>query len=235
MVNRISSYYSERVKSSAPQDYLSQVGHTLGGKSIGDDQFQDLCAQIKSSLELTETDSLLDLCCGNGFLTRQLVQHVKSAVAIDLSESLLAVARSDQNSERIEYCQGNALHLEQLPCVAGKTFDKVLCYAALQHFNQQDLADILRQLTLLTHTGSRILIGFVPDIDRRWEFYNTPERKVRYLLRKLTGKEALATWWSKEEIRTTCKERGFTCSFQELPNSSHASIYRFNVTIDRVS
>ena len=46
-------------------DLLYQVGLTVGGKPISEQQFQELIESVVVNLELRKGDCLVDLCCGN--------------------------------------------------------------------------------------------------------------------------------------------------------------------------
>ena len=71
--------------------------------------------------------SILDLCCGTGLLTRELLKRGYQAVGLDISEDMLSFAR--QNAPGARFFQGDACNFE-----AGKSFDAVICMSdSLNH------------------------------------------------------------------------------------------------------
>ena len=66
------SFYKEHPKTCEPDDFWGQVMRTVNGKPVGEEQIQMIIDSVISTLEITESDVLLDLCCGNGALTDRL-------------------------------------------------------------------------------------------------------------------------------------------------------------------
>ena len=65
-------FYKEYPKLCAPDDYWGQVKRTINGVPVGQDQIDLILRAIVDGLDLQASDSLLDLCCGNGALSRLL-------------------------------------------------------------------------------------------------------------------------------------------------------------------
>ena len=82
-----------------------------------------------------ERDRALDFGCGVGRLTAPLAQHFGEVVGLDVSESMVAQARSlhDVANCHFEVHRGNDLHL-----YPDASFDLVLCVLVLQHLASQD-------------------------------------------------------------------------------------------------
>ena len=127
----------------------------------------------------------------------------------------------------------NILELDKMPPSVSSPFNKVLMYEALQHFRKQDLITILRNTLQLSLKICIMLFGSVPDLARKWAFYNTPRRRLMYLIGQLFGREAIGTWWGKEFIRGVCKQLDLLCEFKEQRKELHTSHYRFDVLISR--
>ncbi|MBL27873.1 MAG: hypothetical protein CMM50_10045 [Rhodospirillaceae bacterium] len=235
MTRYCEQYYSERPRAVGGTSYLAQVGHTVLGKPIDDGQRDSLVDQIRDLLDLDPNDHLLDLCCGNGLFTCRLGLTCEDVVGIDVSSSLLEIARAAHSRENISYYKGDILDLDlaSLGVKSAGGFNKILMYAALQHFNLDRFEDILRFMTGVAAPGFVILIGFVPDRDKKWRFYNSPRRKIAHVLRALSGHELFGTWWRKEYIQGICGRLDLECSFHELPEGLHASTYRFHIRITR--
>lgn len=215
----------------AETDFLRQVGKTVRGQPISDQQFQLIGSDVCHHLDLKRTDVVLDLCCGNGLITKQISNKCKEVVGIDFYKPLLEVAIRHHRPENVSYRHMSVLDLSKMPMTPPGPFNKVLMYEALQHFKKGDLIRILRNVLWLAGAGCVILIGSIPDARRKWNFYNTPWRRFNYLLHKIIGGHVLGTWWDQDFIRATCKRLNLQCEFLEQSKELHTSHYRFDVRI----
>jgi SAM-dependent methyltransferase len=84
-------------------------------------------------------DSVLDIACGTGAVTRLAAERVATGrvVGLDLNAGMLAVARSvpKTGAASIEWLEGSALSLP----FANNSFDLVLCQLGLQSFPDRPL------------------------------------------------------------------------------------------------
>ena len=64
-------------------DLLYQVGKTVAGDPISREQFEAPLQDCRRALDIRKSDTLLDLCAGNGLITFELAGDVASAVGID--------------------------------------------------------------------------------------------------------------------------------------------------------
>ena len=70
---------------------------------------------ITKGLQLTNKDRLLELCCGNGLMTKHLAPLVDQVYAVDFVERLIEHARKFRSAPNIQYVCADALgYLEQL-------------------------------------------------------------------------------------------------------------------------
>jgi cyclopropane fatty-acyl-phospholipid synthase-like methyltransferase len=212
-------------------DYLTQVGHTESGRPIDAEQFSWIVSRIRELLDLGPSDILLDLCCGNGLITKELASTAREVVGVDFSKPLLEIANQDHRSGNVSYHHLNVLELQGLSSRDSRKFNKIVMYAALQHFRKKDLSSILKNILRLSTSERVILLGFVPDLKRKWSLYDSPKRKLAHIVRWVSRKERMGTWWDQEYISTVCEELGLRCGFHELDPKLHASRYRFDVRI----
>jgi ubiquinone/menaquinone biosynthesis C-methylase UbiE len=108
-------------------------------------------------------DSVLDVACGTGAVTRLAAKQVLSGrvVGLDLNGGMLAVARSVPNAgASIEWLEGSAL---RLPFDDG-SFDLVLCQLGLQFFPDRPLA--LREMKRVLVPSGRVAVSVYSAIDR---------------------------------------------------------------------
>src|SRR5262249_42651214 len=107
----------------------------------------------------------------------------------------------------------------------------ICIYEALQYFRAEDLELILRLARkVLSHDGL-VLLGSIPDAEKLWSFYNTPERKAEYLRRIAEGTEGIGTWWNKQQLREIVEKEGFSVEILAQKRTLHTAHYRFDVRI----
>ena len=212
--------------------FLKQVGMTVGGKPISQKQLRQIIADIIQNLEVHQDDRVLDLCCGNGLITRAIAEYCAGIVGVDFSEPLLSAAREHHCAANVEYVHSSVFELDAAQISNEAAFTKVYMYAALQYFKPEEFSKILRLVLELSVNDVRILFGGVPDRRRKWQFYNTPRRKLEYAKRVVLGQENLGTWWGKEVISRACKQLGLACEFLPQHPTLHTAHYRFDVLID---
>jgi cyclopropane fatty-acyl-phospholipid synthase-like methyltransferase len=211
--------------------FLEQVGKTVNGLPISDEEFETIVHNIIATLDLDANDSVLDLCCGNGLITRVLSEHCKAISGVDFSQRLIEVARKYNAAANISYHCGSILDPDVLPSLA--SFNKAYMYEALQHFRRKDLPEILSKIFSPDSSIELLMLGSVPELALRWRFYNTFTRKLNWLTRTLHGREAIGTWWSRRNILEACTWAGVRAEFMDQPHGLYTAHYRMNVLIKR--
>ncbi len=217
-------------------DLLYQVGKSVGGKPITNDQFFAITNTIIHELQLSENDTLLDLCCGNGLITFELSKKVKEVIAIDVSKAYIDTANKYKKNENIYYLNCDVRNYELIiNSVAGKKINKVLIYESLAYLTPLDLEMIMAYLDVLSAPGLRFMIGSILDKEKKINFFNTISRKLDYLFRyKLLGRDmGLGRWWTKKEIRNTAEKYGYACRIVDQNAILHTAHYRFDVVLTK--
>jgi len=109
-------------------------------------------------------DSVLDIACGTGAVTRLAAERVVTGrvVGLDLNAGMLAVARSvpKTGAASIEWLEGSALSLP----FANNSFDLVLCQLGLQFFPDRPLA--LREMKRVLVASGRVALSVYGAIER---------------------------------------------------------------------
>lgn len=125
----------------------------------------DACA----ALELKPTDSLLEVGCGSGTLSRRLFGCVAQYDGMDASaEALNLLKREDYH----EYGYWRRWILtparlgETLP-YADASFDKVLVGSVLQYLSREETEIALRELARVTKPGGLCFLQTNPDLRKR--------------------------------------------------------------------
>jgi 2-polyprenyl-3-methyl-5-hydroxy-6-metoxy-1,4-benzoquinol methylase len=116
-------------------------------------------------------DVVLDIGCGNGFLTRDIAEKARSVTGVDINKNNIELARKDFNRDNIKYICGDACRYD-----FGEKFDVVVLSNILEHLD--DRAVFLLKVRDL---APRLLIR-VPMINRDWLTYCKREMGVEYRL-----------------------------------------------------
>ena len=95
----------------------------------------DLANQAVKSLSIGGDESVLDIGCGDGQVTRQLSQVTSGRVlGIDSSESMIAIAKkNDKNPTNLNFQTDSALSV-----IKGESFDIATCFSVLHWIRETE-------------------------------------------------------------------------------------------------
>lgn len=124
---------------------------------------------VLRKLALTPSDTLFDVGCGPGKITRALAPKVKSIVAMDHPLTIDRL-RKERLPKNISLLAG------EFPDVKpARQFSKVMAYSVIHYLSSE--AEVIRfidEALSLLKPGGRMLIGDLPNIDRRERFHKSP-------------------------------------------------------------
>ena len=222
-------------------DLFIQVGKTIAKQPIPRDMFASMVERIVERLQLGNEDHLLDMCCGNGLITFELAQVAERVSAVDFADHLIKAANAFKVLPNIEYRVGDVtLPIADIVAHGGQVAggdmpNKYLMNDALAYFDPQALATILDNVCAAGDGGAlRFLLTGIPNRALKWNFYDTPERKLRHSELLRVGDETndgLGRWWEAAEIEAACAERYLQVEIQNQPVS--ISDYRMDALIWR--
>ncbi len=219
------------IENTTKQDFLYQVGKTINGNPINEEIFLLIRDSIISGLNLSRDDYLIDLCCGNGVLTKELAPYVNSVTAIDFSKMFIDIATEHNQHDNIVYINDDVRRFPKYVQPLGKT-TKILIYDALASFSKSDFNELIR---IIRHFSDHMFlyIGAVLNNSNKFKFYNTFSRKLFYFYNiKLIGFDnGIGRWWRKEEINMIFKYPNEKVLFLEQDQKIHTSHYRFDILI----
>jgi len=119
--------------------------------------FHQWPAKIISSAAIAESDDVLDVGCGTGVLTREIVGHAATTTGFDLSESMLGVAR--QVCPGATFKQGN---VTELP-FGDSSFDAVVSAFMLMFVPEPKQA--VAQMRRVLRIGGRVVASVWQGLD----------------------------------------------------------------------
>lgn len=223
------SHWHEFPASKPETAFFEQVGKTVNRKPISAELISVIVSSIRNKLLLESHDHVLDLCCGNGLLTKIVSNHCLSITGIDYSEVLINVANKYNRPENVAYVCGSVLNVRSL---IRDDVHKVYMYEALQHFTPDMLSQLLDELLLVVNNNPFIFfVGSVPDRSKLWKFYNTFSRKLDYFWGSFKKEEAIGTWWVKSSIASICRGKNLSVQFIDQNPMLHTAHYRFDMLI----
>jgi SAM-dependent methyltransferase len=205
------------------EDLFFEVGKTVNRQPISEAAFQLSVDLIVRGLELSGGDKLLELCCGNGLVTRKLAPLVGEVQAVDFTEHLIANARKFAPAKNVTFICADALaYLNDLVHSQAYIPSKVLLGDALCYFEPAELTALLQATIKLTHNHLIFMATGIPCEALKWNFYNTPERMKRYQenqLRAESTNEGIGRWWRKEELERITRELQLSLVITEQPHA----------------
>lgn len=163
--------------------------------------------------------SVLDLACGTGAVTRLLAARVGSGgrvVGLDINPGMLAVARAAASAPNVEWREGSALKMP-LP---DATFDAAICQQGLQFFPDRSAA--LSELRRVLKPGGRLALSCWRSVEHTPGFLALEQALAR---RIGSQKAALPPFQfgDAEAIRAVLRATGF----REIKVRAEAKMVRF--------
>ncbi len=187
--------------------------------------------RIVKTLHITTSDTVLDLCCGNGIITQQISKKANKIVGVDQSEVLINVALNKHNGHNVRYFVGNCL--EDTILFKSNKFDKIYLQFSFQYFTKINEGEkVIKQMLKLLNPNGKIFIGDIPNYEKKAIFYNTPIKKIRLLKDTVFNKNQMGKFWKVSEIDSICKKLGVKGSYIEQPKQLPYAHYRFDYLIE---
>jgi SAM-dependent methyltransferase len=221
-----------RAPSGEVDDALRQVGKTVLGVPVPEEQLAIIVAAITANLDLGPDDHVIDLGCGNGVLTERIARIVTSVEGVDVSSNLIEDAKAYRNPPNVRDRVADLAH-ESVPGPTGAATAKWYAYEVLQHLAVDEADRLLARVADAAPAPARVFFGSIPDRDRLEAFYDTPERMGRYRRMVAAGNEQIGTWWVPSEIASLARARGFTCRMLPQDPSLYTAHYRFDALLTR--
>lgn len=213
-----------------PDQLLKQVGKTVNGQEVSEEQVKLIIGAIKDNLKLTSSDAVIDLCCGNGVLTKKISTMVREVLGVDFSINLIQTARNSNRGNNINYVHANIQSLEK-SFFQGR--NKIYMYEGMQHLLPGDLEDLLGKLQSASGITT-IFLGGIPDREKLKVYYDTPEKFEYYLRCEKEGRPHMGYWWLKDEMTAIAADKGFLATHLSQAPSLYTSYYRFDCLLEKL-
>ena len=224
------SFYKEHPKTCDPHDFWGQVKRTVNGTPVSDDHIAMIVKAVSSGLDLWENDFLLDLCCGNGALSRLFFEKCRGGLGVDFSEKLIEIAKA--TFERLPdqvYLLDDVVehaHNETEP----ERYTKLLCYGSFAYLDAHRAEELLRLCFERYRNASVFYIGNLPDKDQMETFFT--DRTYTEGIEN-EADSAIGIWRTPDEFRALAEAAGWGISFRTMPKDFYAARYRYDVVLTR--
>lgn len=225
-------FYKEFPKSCAPDDFWTQVKRTVNGKPVGEDQIKMIVDAVTDGLRIAESDTLLDLCCGNGALSDRIFARCQGGLGVDFSEPLIAVAEKYFQSppQRRYRLQDVETFLQSTDDTA--RFTKTLCYGSFQYLPQQTAENFLDALCRRFPQVERIFIGNIPDKAKMNVFFDAKSGLYAPGIESDPG-SPIGIWRTEAEFTELAAKHGWNASLRHMPEEYYGAPYRYDAVLTR--
>jgi ubiquinone/menaquinone biosynthesis C-methylase UbiE len=110
----------------------------LVGTSGNDYHQQVIAPALKRLLEIVPSGKVLDVCCGQGVMSRYLRALAYDVTGMDAAPDLISAARQretelEKGQKKITYLLGDARELRHNPQLPAAGFDAAICVLAIQN------------------------------------------------------------------------------------------------------
>lgn len=221
------SFWNQQARSVHPSE---QVGRIVRGKPTGPEINHRIAEHIIKLLQLENHHSLLDLCCGNGDLSRLLAEHSQSVVGIDFSAEQIARAlKQTTRHPNLEFAVGDAqsLHIQQ-------SFDRINLYFSFQYFTDTNAAkQVLNGIYQRLKPGGLALLGDIPHAGKERHYYGSWHGLMKARTRTLLGINPMGRFWHPKTLCTLARQMGFTAQAYPEPEHLPYAHYRFDLLLSR--
>src|SRR5690349_3670847 len=140
------AYY--RARAQEYDESVNQTGRFASNAPLDPQVSADWQAIISAIHALPPADSVLELACGTGIWTRELLHIAKHITALDGAPEMLDVNRANVNDDRVTYQQADLFHWQP-----DAQYDLVMFGFFLSHVPPERLDAFLDAVTAAVRPG----------------------------------------------------------------------------------
>ena len=129
---------------------------------------------IFKKLILKETDSVLDIGCGSGEISFQILKKVNSVTLCDHHKTIKRIQKIF-GIDTFNYVPNNFLKAK----FSNQKFDKILAYSVIQCLSsEEELFKFIDKMLNLLNSSGRAMIGDIPNINKLNRFLSSTRGKI---------------------------------------------------------
>ncbi|MEM1404159.1 MAG: methyltransferase domain-containing protein [Pseudomonadota bacterium] len=222
-----SDFWRDQGRKSRGETAQQRVLRTTNRTTVSEDVWLRTVEHVCEQMDLSAGDRVLDVCAGNGLFSAEFADRGAEVLAVDVSQDLLDDVPLTEDGSIHTLCSDmRALEFPK------DRFTHIFFYAAIQYLTQGEAAQLLRRCYDWLTPGGTLLIGDIPDLDRFWSFYNTPERRALYFAGLEEGRDVIGTWYDRHWYAYLGEEIGFeTTKVMDQPDYQIYAHFRFDVVM----
>jgi len=187
---------------------------------------------IVHSTTMAKEHKVLDLCCGNGLITKRVAPYCTHITGVDQSEILIDAAQNNNLSSNIQYLVGDVLQVSEL--LKGHLFDIIYIEFSFQYFDTYPMGEkLIAEAIQLLKPGGKLWIGDIPDKKKLFTYYNSFPKLFYLLAGKIRNKSPMGKFWSKRELLKICDKLHIKGSYLEQNSNLPYAWYRFDFLIEK--
>lgn len=218
------------------QKYKGEPAHVIDGFESGRGLISPSCLDflvnyIEEMLALAPNDKVLEVGCGAGMLIEGLLKPERIMFGADYAIPM--IERIQENVPRGHFVCAEAAFL---PFRRG-SFDKILCFSVFQYFSHLSYArTTMNEFQRLLAHGGRILIGDIPDLDKKDDFLKL-KASIPHERNDFDNDQSLAhLFYPKKFFTDFCQSNGLRFEVHDihLPGYEN-SRYRYFICIQKAS
>ena len=202
----------------------NDVGRTINGVPIDKESWNKTLDYITNIMDIKLEDIVLDVCAGNGIISKELSKKCSQVTAVDFSKRLL----NKIDVSRFKNIQVALKDVRKLD-FESNSFDKIIFYFSVQHFTKSEVVVLFRKFYDWLKPGGILFIGDIPDSSRIWNFFNSEERRKIYFKSLESESPVIGTWFNRVFFEYLSLSMGFE-EFNSIdqPKYQINSHYRFD-------
>lgn len=219
---KVDEYYTERASKSS--DLYWQVGKAIGGKPVEKKYLDMITSSIGSALRLKKTDTVLDIGSGNGLVTRQVADRAAYVYGVEQNKLLYENALANSAGKNITYINSSVFNIDLMSI----NFDKAYMYEVIQHIRYKELPTFMEIVAEQVSRGVPLFVGGIPDEVKKWEFYNSKQRRCEHIKSLMVSGDPVGTWFHKDHLIYLGESHGLRVNILPQEDVLYTSHYRFD-------
>jgi cyclopropane fatty-acyl-phospholipid synthase-like methyltransferase len=197
--------YGQDSKGNSEQE---QVLRTINKSPISNELWEFTLGKLAEQIEPNIDDSLLELCCGNGLISRYFSSTCKKITSVDISENLITMI----DSKKYPNINTQISDIRDI-VFPDHHFTKIIIYAGIQYLTLAEATNLVEKVFQWLKPGGYFYLGDIPNYKKLWEFYNSSERKAIYFQNIKEKKSIVGTWFEPNFFKYLSEFVGFKKSF----------------------
>lgn len=211
-------------------DLITIDGFDGGAGKMTDSMWFERVEHVKSALKLDETSSLLEVGCGAGAMLLPLSSTALKLAGIDYSAPLVDIAKKAVPQAEIKISEAASIPFPD------RSFTRVLVHGVIHYFPSEDYTKkVMEEVLRVLEKGGGLLIADIPDIAKKEE-----SEQQRKTMAEREGKSYLTTsegdyshlYFSREFFIRFFRSYGFEADILEWTLDGYGnSEFRFCVSV----